>query len=995
MRDHRSDDVTTIRARLAGRTGRDFWRGLDDLTETPALRRVVDPELLSRVAAASDIDRRSMLKLMGASLALAGLTGCKTEADETAMPYVTAPEFTTPGVPRYYATGIGFAGYLQPVVGKTHVGRPVKLEGNDRHPATGGATDPFMQAALLGLYDPDRSTVPRELGGPTTWQAVERAATARAAALDASGGAGFRLLTGAVSSPTLRRQIGAMMRRWPRARWHVLEPAAEDSRHAATQRAFGQPLDPDLRLDLAGMVVDLDDDILGPGPRQAVHGRRWSMRRLARQAGDGDAALYVAEASPTLTGLMADERLIAESARIGALTTALAASLGLPGIEAPALTAAERRWVAGAVAGIRSHRGRAVVCVGARQPVAIQALGLLINRHIGAIGTTLRLIRPVIAAPPDGAGSFATLARDMAAGRVGTLAIIGANPAYTAPADLGFVAAMEAVPVRIHAGLHVDETAALCHWHLPLEHDLETWSDGRAVDGTAGIVQPLVRPFHDVRSVHVVVAALQGGPTGTAGGGRTVVQDTWRAAWGPDFDQRWQDALLQGFVAGSAAPPVMPDGIAAADGLDAGNMSAVDDASGLHLELRPDPTIWDGRYAENAWLQETPKPHTKLTWGNVLMISPALAAERGIATGDGLRVETDDGAAVSGPAWVLPGQAARTVTATLGYGRSAPGRIADGLGYNAFRLRRHDRPWHVGRVEVTAEDVRHRLATTQRHQAMDGYDFVRTVPAPDAPPPKPEAVPEAVPPSLYPQPTGGSPSWGMSIDLDLCIGCNACVVACVAENNVPVVGRDLVAEGREMHWLRVDHYHEGAPEDPRMYVQPVPCMHCEQAPCEMGCPVNATVHSSDGLNLQVYNRCIGTRTCSSFCPYKVRRFNWFDYTGDDPEPVRAMRNPDVTVRDRGVMEKCTYCIQRISAARIEAKKDGRPIRDGEVVPACQQACPTRAIVFGDVTDPDTAVSRRKAGPRDYSLLEEAGTRPRTTYLARIEPSRAHAEDDRS
>jgi molybdopterin-containing oxidoreductase family iron-sulfur binding subunit len=592
------------------------------------------------------------------------------------------------------------------------------------------------------------------------------------------------------------------------------------------------------------------------------------------------------------------------------------------------------------------------------------------NARLGAQGVTQRLTEPVALSPPDSAQSFDMLVRAMAGGAVDTLVILDANPLYAAPADSEFAAILAKVRMTIHAGLHVDETARRCGWHAPLEHDLETWSDARAVDGTVSLVQPLVRPFYAVRSRHAILETLQGRPIAS---GRDVVAATWRERWGEDFDVEWARALRRGFVEGSAAPEVAAAHLSAAVAPEAAT------PEGLELIFRPDPCLWDGRYANNPWLQELPKPLNKVTWDNVLAISPALARELSLVGGDVVRADVQ-GRSLRAPVWVTPGQPRRTVTAFLGYGRRIPGQVGDGHGYDAFALRTRTKPWAVTGLTLTKTGERLSLATTQLHQMTQGNDLVRIVPPEAARQPKPPKHPAI---SFYPDKADDSPQWGMSIDTDLCIGCNACVTACDAENNIAMVGRDLVSKGRAMHWLRIDHYFEGDPNAPGEVFQPVPCMHCEQAPCEAGCPVNATVHSPDGLNLQVYNRCIGTRTCSSYCPYKVRRFNWFDFTGDDPPERRAQRNPNVTVRTRGVMEKCTYCIQRISDARIEAKLEGRAIADGDVKTACQQTCPTEAIVFGDIRDPASAVSRRKATARDYSLLEEENTRPRTTYLARL------------
>jgi molybdopterin-containing oxidoreductase family iron-sulfur binding subunit len=876
-------------------------------------------------------NRRSLLQAMAASLALAAANGRRAEADERALPYVNAPAHVVPGKPKWYATSVRFAGYLQPVLGKSIDGRPVKLEGNDRHPATGGATDLFMQAALLGLYDPQRSQALLHLGQPATWAAFDADVVRRAAEIDRAQGQGFRLLTGAVSSPTLLRQIADLQRRWPRARWHVSEPINEDARLEAARQVLGQPLQMLSDFAVASTVVSLDDDFLGPGPRQVMQARAWSKRQPH---------LFMAEPTPSATGTRAGDRLIAPSARLPLLAQSIAHALGVSNMAAPDLSAREKKWVDDAVAALATGNG--LVTLGTHYEVALHALILLINERLGAFGKALRFIDPVLAGPPDGKESLAVLVDDMKAGRVTTLLILEAEPVEATSAALGFRAALEKVAFSIHAGLYADATATACHWHLPLQHELESWSDGRAPDGTAAIVQPLIRPFLDVRSPHVVLDRWLGGTASD----HDLVQAGWKTGW--------QEALLAGFVADSAPPEVTPTVVDRAVSL-----PETPSSDGLVLEVRPDATQWDGRYAHNAWLQETPKPLIQVTWGNVILVSPALAKERGIENGDELRLRIGNRALVLA-AWIMPGQEPHTLT--IGW----PDAFAflDSWRQAGMRLEK------TGRSRV--------VASTQPVQDMAEFDYVRTVnSAEEVASQRTDSV------SFYPQRKWDSPSWGMSIDLDRCIGCNACSVACMAENNVPVVGAELVAQGRQMYWLRIDHYTEGDPAAPRHHFQPVPCMHCEQAPCEMGCPVNATVHSDDGLNLQVYNRCIGTRTCSAYCPYKVRRFNWFEYTGDDPDSIRAMRNPDVTVRSRGVMEKCTYCIQRISAARITAKIDGRPIRDGDVVPACQQACPTEAIVFGDITDPGSAVSRRKASPRNYSLLEEANTRPRTTYLARV------------
>lgn len=925
--------------------GAGWWRALDELVEQPAMRARLAEAFPSLARSADDWRRRDILKCLGGAMAIAGLDACERIPDEEALPMVTGGDGGAPGAARFYASAVELDGVAQPVIGKTVDGRPIKLEGNPDHPASAGATDAFTQAALLGLYDPGRSASPMARGRPTSWEHFDRATADLQERLDRTDGAGFRLLTGLVGSPTLLRQTGDLLARWPEARWHVWSPvpgAGDETR---------------LRLDRAEAVVALDDDLLGPGPRQLWHARGWSLRRRAYQRGEGDAALFVAEPSPTITGVTATRRLAAGEARIAPLLVALGRLCGVDGLPDMPLTSPERDWVDEAGAALRRHPGAGLVALGAHHPPNLHRLARAIDERMGNPGRTRLSAGP----RARGSTSMDELTAEMRAGQVSTLMLLETNPAYSAP---GFAALMARVPMRLHAGLHRDETALLSHWHVPLSHALESWSDGIAADGTPTLTQPLVRPWLPVRSRHALLAGL----LGDGKSDRERIAATW------DLEgEAWERALVRGMPGRApaaartearkdaapphAGPPLLPER---------------DDASSdLSLIIRPDPSIWDGQFAGNPWMQETPKPLTKICWGNAVHISPALARARGLDNGDRVRLSRG-GRGVAGPVWIVPGQDRRTILIHCGHGRRAGGKVAEGVGFDATPL-----AGATGKVRLERIDGRERIASTQHHFAMEADEYVRFVEKAG------EKLKTEPPPANFYPPQKSSPAWGMAIDLDLCIGCNACLVACVAENNIPMVGREQVAMGREMHWLRVDRYYQGSPDDPRHAFQPVPCMHCENAPCEMGCPVNAAVHSPDGLNLQVYNRCIGTRTCSAYCPYKVRRFNWFDLTGDDPPELKAVRNPDVTVRSRGVMEKCTYCIQRIEGARIQAKKEDRPIREGEVVTACQAACPTDAIVFGDISKPESAVTARKGNGRDYDLLPEANTRPRTSYQARI------------
>jgi MoCo/4Fe-4S cofactor protein with predicted Tat translocation signal len=936
------------------------WSGIEELSGDPAFQAWVDAEYPA-AAEFTPTARREFLKLMGASFALAGLTGCEKSPFVAALPYVDQPQDVSIGVPKHYATAVVLDGYAQPVIATTYSGRPTKLEGNPDHPVTQGRSDIFMQAAVLGLYDPDRAQGPTRRGEPVSWNDVADHIGALRAEWGRTQGEGLRLLTGPVTSPTLSRQLDALLKQFPKARIHTHEPVADGGRRNLTAAAYGQPLDVDYQLESCAVVVSFDDDLLGPGPDQVRRARSWSSAR--RRDGNGPGLrLHMAESVPSITGAMAGDRLVTEASRMPSLAQALASKAGVTGAAMPDLTPVEREWIDRAAAACRSAQGRALIVANAFGDVATASWVARTNEALAA-SSLLRFTTPLQSVA--NAGALADLVAEVTAGQVETLVVVDTNPVYSASGSLNFREGMQKIRSSLHLGLQRDETGELCEWQLPLTHALESWGDARAIDGTATIIQPVISPFYDVRTVHQVVAMMSGQLDPAA---EAIVRETWRSRLPGDFETAWRQSLRDGFVRDTAAEAVLvrPDPAEIVPPF-------ADD--GLDIVFRPDPTVWDGQFANIGWLQELPKPLTTLTWGNVIAVSPALAKRIDVANGDHVKVTIRERSTV-GPAWIAPGQADNTVALYLGYGRMRAGRVGDGIGYDAYAIRPVDQPWltkgtlhKVGTAEV--------LAVTQLHHRMDGFDFVREVSVEH-----PALQPPPAQPSLYPARASSKNAWGMVIDLDSCIGCNACVVACTAENNVPVVGKDQVKIGREMHWLRIARYFTGEIEAPRSFFQPVPCMHCEDAPCEMGCPVDATTHSPEGVNQMVYNRCIGTRTCSSYCPYKVRRFNFYDYRNAPDSPEQAAHNPDVTLRSRGVMEKCTYCTQRIEAAHVAADKENRPLREGDVVTACQSACPTRAIVFGDINDPDSEVSRLRRDGRHYALLEEQGTRPRTTYLAR-------------
>jgi molybdopterin-containing oxidoreductase family iron-sulfur binding subunit len=957
------------RARELTQSSRRFWSSLEDLIDEDGFRAWLTAEFPIASSMFDDPGRRQFLKLMGASLLLAGLGGCDDGRSGQALPYVNQPEGMVPGVPRYYATAVPFEGYAQPVIATTYAGRPTKLDGNPDHPVTRGASDAFMQNAVFELYDPERSKLPLKDGVVATWGAATAALTQLRTRWRERQGEGLRILTGATASPTLIRQMAELARQFPKMRWSQYQPVCSARQDEAMALAFGRVVTPHYRLDKCDLIISLDHDLLGPGPHQVAHARAWASKRGEVAPGSGRSRLYVAECVPSLTGTVAGARLPCDASRVPLLAQAVATEFGLAAAPA-ALTGPEQKWLEDAVKDLRKHTGASLVVIGPQQAPEIQALAPAINAALQSAAVWYS--EPIV-----GAGEpmpLAALAKDIGAGSVDTLVMIDCNPAYTASAPLRFAELLKQVPHCVHAGLHADETAQLCQWHLPLSHALESWNDGRAVDGSVVLTQPVVAPLYDTRSVHEVLDLLLGISDAKAD---NALRTTWHERFGDGFDARWRRALHDGVVASTEAqpltlspkpPPPMPQS---------------DQSEAYDIVFMADPTIWDGRFSNIAWLQELPKPLTKITWDNVISISPAIAAQEKLSNGDVVDIAVGENS-VRGPVWIVPGQALRTIALTFGYGRRAGGDIGQGVGYDAYAVRPAENAFIArGRLSRVTDRLQEKIATTQAHHRMDGFDLVREVTAknPRTPPPKET-------PTIYPDwneiakhDHTADHAWGMVIDLDLCTGCNACVSACNVENNVLVVGKDQVSRGREMAWLRIDRYYSGDVENPKSYFQPVPCMHCEKAPCEMGCPVHATVHSPEGVNQMVYNRCIGTRTCSSYCPYKVRRFNWFDFR-KFAQAEQAVKNPDVTVRSRGVMEKCSYCTQRIQAAHVAADKEGRALRRDEVITACQQACPTQAIIFGDLRDEGAAVAKRRKSGRHYALLEELGTRPRTTYLAR-------------
>ncbi len=987
MREPKELDLTTLRARIKADA---YWRSLAELSGEDRFEDLLHQEFPQQALPLTrGVDRRDFVKLMGASVAMAGLAACQQPA-ESIVPYVRQPENLIPGKPLFFASAMPLSGYVTGVLVESHMGRPTKIEGNPDHPSSLGASDVFGQASILGLYDPDRSQVVRRLGEISTWS--EFIAAVQPALKDAqTNNEGFRLLTQTVTSPTLAAQIQQLATQYPGMKWHQWEPANRDNVREGARLAFGSYANTVYHFDKADVVVTLGADFLGSGPGHLRYARDFMGRRRVRKGSASMNRLYVIESSPSSTGSVADHRLPLAPSEIEACARAIAAGLGLG---AAGATTGNAPWIAAVVNDLQKNRGASVVVAGDDQPPAVHAIAHAINHALGNIGSTVTIIDSVEAAPVNQLESLRSLVTDMSAGKVKTLVMLGGNPVFDAPVDFKFHEALVKVAFRAHLSLYYDETSMLSHWHIPETHYLESWSDGRSHDGTASIQQPLIAPLYNGRSPHEVLGTLIGGLDASP---YETVRAYWSAKIGAlNFDATWRKWLNDGTIAGSALP---------AKAVTAGAIPAPPasgrPADSLELEIRHDPTIYDGRFANNGWLQELPKPQTKLTWDNVLLVGPATADKLQINPGLPMVNEKTTmlvrlsyrGQTVKVPVWVVPGMASNTLSLSYGYGRKYGGGIAKDLGVDVYPLRFSDAMNGGSGVQVVATSEEYVIACTQEHQNIEAGgerelvragSFVEWQKNPSLKKHEErEAAVESGEDSMWPKVEYKQYRWAMSIDTSVCTGCNGCVIACQSENNIAVVGKDQVHRERELHWLRIDRYYKGNPENPEVFHQPVPCMQCENAPCEPVCPVGATSHSADGLNDMTYNRCVGTRYCSNNCPYKVRRFNFLAYSDYETPALKPMRNPDVTVRSRGVMEKCTYCVQRVNAAKIEAEKENRRVRDGEIVTACQQACPTDAIVFGDLNDPNSRVSKLKQEPMDFTLLEELNTRPRTTYLATV------------
>jgi len=993
-------DLGTVRERIdaatahdeAEKTGPEYWRSLEELAGSPAFQEALHREFPKGASEWLDtVSRRGFLKVMGASLGLAGMTGCVKLPLEPIVPYVRQPENVIPGRPTYYATAMTLGGYANPLLVESHLGRPTKIEGNDLHPASLGGTDIFAQASILGLYDPDRSQTVTSMGDVRSWQAFLGAIRGPLSVQKSLQGAGIRILTTTITSPTLADQLRNFLKIYPQAKWHVYEPVNRDNVLEGAKMAFGQPVETRYDFSKADVIVSLDADFLSAGfPGNVKYIRDFASRRNP----DGNMnRLYVIESTPSSTGVKADHRLPLRSSQMDTLARVIPVAEMKNSI-APGLTALEEGFAALAWKDLKSHAGSSLVLVGDHQPAAVHAFAHAMNAELGNVGKTVSYTDPVDANPVSQTESLRELVSDIQAGKVDLLIVLGGNPAYDAPADLNFADLLKngKVPLRMHHGLYQDETAELCQWHVPATHELESWGDARAYDGTVSIIQPLIAPLYNGKSAAEFVALLSGQAEAT---GYDLVRAYWQKQHtGADFEQFWRKSLHDGWIEGTT---FAPKSVTAKSSAAPASETKHADSTAVELNIRRDPSIYDGQFSNNGWLQELPKPMSKLTWDNAIQIGPKMAERLQLASKDVVELELNS-EKVKGAVWIQAGHPDNSVTITLGYGRKRAGRVGSEQGFNAYELRTTANPWLASGVKITKTGTKYELASTQGMQSMETPDggyrpLVRETTLEEYKQKPKFAQEEEVPKdaTLYPnyEYEKETYAWGMAIDLNKCVGCNNCIVACQSENNIAVVGKEQSLLGRHMHWIRIDAYYQGDRDNPKAFFQPVPCMHCENAPCEVVCPVAATNHSSEGLNDMIYNRCVGTRYCSNNCPYKVRRFNFLLFQDWDTQQYKMMRNPDVSVRSRGVMEKCTYCVQRINERRIDVEtqsvregKDDLRIGD-ELQTACQQSCPADAIVFGNLNGPNSKVSKWKAQSRNYSLLGELNTRPRTTYLAEV------------
>jgi MoCo/4Fe-4S cofactor protein with predicted Tat translocation signal len=1022
--------------------GKQYWKSLDELGEAPEFKNFLErefPEGASEMG--SGVSRRKFLQVMGAGMALAGVSGCQIvrRPEQHILAYNKMPESLIPGVPQFYATVMSVGGEAVGLLVESHEGRPTKVEGNPKHPSSLGATGKYHQASVLGLYDPDRSQTPVKGGSSTDWASFWSDTSGLFAGYKQNGGKGLRFLSGYIASPSLADVKAQVLKAFPEAKWTTYEAVNRDNQFKGIAAVTGAALDPHYKYEAAKRVLSIDADFTEAESDHLKAGKAFVSTRNPDLGTEKMSRLYVVEALFSPTGGSADHRLRVKPGQIANVLVLVAKELQAQGLDLGAYGAEISALSAdAAAAGVKAdyvkelakdllaHKGASVVVVGRYQPAVAHAIGHAVNVALGNVGKTVEYKPSVIKAlngESEGAyASISELAAAMGAGQVETLVILDANPAFGTPADLDFAGKLAKVKHVINLGHEANETSALAEWHLPLSHFMEEWTDGLAYDGTASIGQPLIMPLYASQGISEVLAGIAGLPNRKS---HDIVKEFWRKNGGIDFEHKWREWLHEGVIHKTAYASVNPGSANGGIAKLAAEAAAKAPKAGVEIMFRAHPNLYDGRYANNAWLQELPDPITKLTWDNAVFVSPKLADSIGISdslfnknkTGTSMgeyrnrpmvRV-TVGGKSLEAVAWIVPGLADDTVLLHFGYGRRSVGKVGTGSGFDAYAIMNTASPFLAGDVKLEATGGLYEVACTQDHWSLEGRPIVRELGLEGYEEDKHHSFSEhkwnhhpvdeetGLEKSLWTEASaakGGARGtydftkgmqWGMAIDLNSCTGCNTCLLACTAENNIPVVGKEQVLRGREMHWIRLDRYFTGSVDDPELVFQPMTCQQCENAPCEEVCPVAATVHSHEGLNDMAYNRCIGTRYCSNNCPYKVRRFNFFNYTNQWKNSSLSMqKNPDVTVRFRGVMEKCTYCVQRINRARIQYKNKGQEtIPDGAVTPACAQACPTDAIIFGDINDANSRVAKLKSHPRNYGILRDLNTKPRTTYLGRV------------
>jgi len=1028
-------------------TAKAYWRSVEDFSNTEQFQGWLNREFPQGASEfwGDGVSRRNFLRLMGASMALAGLglSACR-RPEAHIVPFSKTPEWQIPGRTLNFATSMPRRRGGVPLLVNSYSGRPIKVEGNPSHSLSLGKSDAFAQSSLLDLYDPDRSHRFVKAGSASNQEEFVKVLGELKQSWASSQGKGLAVLSEDNLSPTEDRLRAELAAKYPSSVWSYYEPALGSHDRAAAEAAYGKGARIKLDVEKASVILSLDSDFLGDeATLSSIRG--FVQGRQVENADSPMNRLYVVESRYSSTGGMADHRLRLPASRIIAVAAALAKEIGAKNLpifpDLPSLDI-DPGWINEAAKDLIAAGSSALVVVGVGQPLQVHLAVLAINEALGARGNTFQVTR---LERPDSV-SLTDLVTKIRADEVTDLLVLGGNPVYNAPADLDWTSLQKSVKSVIRLGYYEDETSELSGWHLPQAHYLETWGDAVLQEGSHGCIQPLILPLHGGLSSIQLLGLLLDVPAGEGKifvDGPELVKETFMRKAGAfatifDSENAWNLFVRDGFLKDSA-PRVETAAFAVSGTVVPATGREVSPAplgkDNLEVVFIADSKVDDGRYINNGWLQEVPDVMTKLTWDNAALLSSKTAGELGIYSGvqvqgitaDGVYYSdvitiTVDGRSLDVPFLVVPGHPDYSITLPLGYGHEKTGRVGQGVGFNAYQLRTSTAPHLVtGATVVKTSAKRHDFAITQEHWSMEGRDIVREAPIAyykDNPGFVRALGIESHTPenkSFYKTPAFDYVKyhqWGMTVDLTTCVGCNACVLACQAENNIPIVGKDQVKKGREIHWIRIDRYFAGSqrdiemgkgiiPSDPEVVLQPVMCMHCENAPCETVCPVNATIHNEEGLNVMAYNRCIGTRYCANNCPYKVRRFNWFDYNQRQldqlywgplgpkgvEETVKMSKNPNVTVRMRGVMEKCTFCVQRIETAKIDHKvktqRTERKIPTDSLQVACQQACPADAIVFGDLSDPESRVNKLKKRQLNYKLLDYLNTQPRLSYLARV------------